>query len=153
VQHFCLDNPPIAKTVDRANYTVAETTPMDAGRRPFDRIAIAFHWATVLIVLAMFITAWLHARSHDAELKAILLQTHRSMGLTIWAMTVSRLAWRLTCAKLPPFPGGMTRFHRAIVQISEYCLYALLLTQPMTGLGDTIFRGVHSPYSCGQFRP
>jgi cytochrome b561 len=141
VQHFCLNDPPIAKTVDRSNSSVTEMTPMDARRHPFDSVTIAFHWATVLIVLAMFATAWLHARSHDAELKAILLQTHRSMGLTIWAMTVSRLVWRLTHAKLPPFASGMTRIHRAIVQISEYGLYALLLIQPMTGLGDTIFRG------------
>jgi cytochrome b561 len=119
----------------------ANATPMDARRLPFDRVTIAFHWATVLIVLAMFATAWLHVRTHDAVLKAILLQTHRSMGLTLWAATVLRLVWRLTHAKLPPFPNGMTKIHRAVVQGSEYCLYSLLLIQPLTGLGDTLFRG------------
>ena len=64
----------------------------------------------------MFASAWLHVQTHDAVLKAILLQTHRSMGLTLWAATVVRLVWRLTHAKLPPFPSDMTKIHRAVVQ-------------------------------------
>src|SRR5580692_185648 len=99
-------------------------------RPPFDSVTICFHWATVLIVLAMFVTAWLHSMSHDDAVKAILLQTHRSLGVTIWVATVLRLAWRLTNATLPPFPIHMTNMHRAIVKASEYCLYALLLIQP-----------------------
>ncbi len=118
-----------------------DRTSTETRRPPFDRVTIAFHWATVLIVLAMFATAWLHARSHDDVVKAILLQAHRSLGVTIWLATVLRLAWRLSHAKLPPFPSAMTRIHRAVVQGSEYCLYALLLVQPVTGLGDTLFRG------------
>ena len=113
----------------------------DARRQPFDSVTIAFHWATVLIVLAMFTSAWLHSQSHDDVVKAILLQIHRSLGVTIWLATVLRLAWRLTNAKLPPFLTNMTKIHRTMVQISEYCLYALLLIQPVTGLGATLFRG------------
>jgi cytochrome b561 len=141
VQHFRLDATQSQRTSDRSSTALIITTPLNTRRPPFDSLTIVFHWATVLMVLTMFITAWLHARSHDAELKAILLEFHRSMGLTIWTMTVSRLAWRLTHAKLPPFPSGMKKIHRAIVQISEFGLYALLLVQPLTGLGDTIFRG------------
>jgi len=93
------------------------------------------------MVLAMFASAWLHARAHGEAFKAILLQAHRSLGVTIWVITVLRLAWRLTNAKLPPFPIAMTKIHRAFVQASEYCLYGLLLSQPATGLGDALFRG------------
>ena len=89
----------------------------------------------------MFATAWLHAMSHDDAVKAILLQTHRSLGVTIWLATVLRLAWRLTNSKLPPFPSHMTNMHRAVVKGSEYCLYGLLLIQPATGLAHTLFRG------------
>jgi cytochrome b561 len=119
----------------------ADRTPIGARRPPFDSVTIGFHWATVLIVLAIFATAWLHSKSHDDVVKAILLQTHRSLGVTIWVATVLRLAWRLTNATLPPFPSNMTEIHRAVVKVSEYCLYALLLIQPATGLADTLFRG------------
>jgi len=115
--------------------------PMASRRPPFDSVTIGFHWATDLIVLAMFATGWLHSRFHDDVFKAILLQTHRSLGVSIWVTTVSRLAWRLTSAKLPPFPRIMSKLHRAVVQASEYCLYALLLLQPATGLAATLFAG------------
>jgi len=119
----------------------AEMRGMGARRLPFDSLTIAFHWATVLIVVAMFATAWLHAQSHDDVHKALLLQIHRSLGVTIWVMTVSRLAWRLTNAKLPPFPNTMTELHRGTVKASEYALYALLLVQPITGMAATLLRG------------
>jgi len=131
----------------------ADRAPIGVRRPPFDRVTIAFHWATVLIVLAMFATAWLHSRSHEDAIKAILLQTHRSLGVTIWMATVLRLAWRLTNAKLPPFPSYMTNIHRAIVKGSEYSLYALLLIQPATGLADTLFRGRQFTLFFWQIRP
>jgi cytochrome b561 len=116
-------------------------TPTGARRPPFDSVTIAFHWATVLIVLAMFATAWLHSRSHDDAVKAILLQTHRSLGVTIWVATVLRLAWRLTNAKLPPFPQNMPKIQQRLAKAIEYALYALLLVQPATGMAATLFRG------------
>jgi superoxide oxidase len=112
-----------------------------APRPPFDRITIGIHWVTVLIVLALFSSAWLHAYSHDGVHKALLLQIHRSLGVTIWTITIMRLVWRLTHAKLPPFPASMSRLHRAFVLMSEYTLYALLLVQPVTGMAATVLRG------------
>jgi cytochrome b561 len=35
----------------------------------------------------------------------------------------------------------MTRIHRAFVKLNEYALYALLLSQPVTGLAATLLRG------------
>src|SRR6202161_4703802 len=87
----------------------ADRTPIGTRRPPFDGVTIGFHWATVLIVLAMFATAWLHSMSHDDAVKAILLQTHRSLGVTIWVATVLRLAWRLTNAKMPPLSQKMPK--------------------------------------------
>ena len=112
-----------------------------APRPPFDRVTIGIHWATVLIVLALFSSAWLHAYSHDSVHKALLLQIHRSLGVTIWMITIMRVLWRLTRAELPPFPASMSRLHRAVVRVSEYALYALLLVQPATGLAATLLRG------------
>jgi superoxide oxidase len=115
---------------------------MKMTKRPaFDRVTIGFHWATALIVLALFASALLRAQSHDDAFKMTLLEIHRSLGVTIWIATALRLAWRLTSARLPPFPINMTKIHRAIVKMSEYGLYAFLLVQPATGLGATLFSG------------
>jgi cytochrome b561 len=118
-------------------------TPINARRARFDSLTIGIHWATVLIVLALFATAWLHALAEEREsdFTPLLLQIHRSLGVTVWAVTALRLAWRLTNASLPPFPPEMTTLHRVAVKLSEYALYALLLGQPVTGMLTTLFGG------------
>ena len=120
-----------------------QDAPTDTRRPPFDGLTIGLHWTTVLIVLALFGSAWLHAlaESLDSKLTPALLQTHRSLGMTIWAVTAFRLAWRLTRASLPAFPAQMTKLHRITVKWSEYGLYALLLGQPVTGLLTTLLGG------------
>ena len=53
----------------------------------------------------------------------------------------SRLCWRRLFAHLPPFPASMPRIQQWAAKANEYGLYLLLLVQPLTGLGDTLFRG------------
>ena len=108
---------------------------IDVRRPSFDRLTMSLHWATLVLVLALFATARLRG------LAPVLLQIHRSFGVTIWILTALRLAWRLTRASLPPFPAQMARLHRATVKLSEYGLYALLLAQPATGLLATLSGG------------
>src|SRR5262252_5883605 len=118
-----------------------EHSPSADERTSFDGVTLTFHWVTVVLVLGLFITAIWHAQSHDDVLKVLLLRIHRSLGVTVWMTTVLRLLWRKTNAKLPPFPDNMTGIHRALVQISEYCLYALLIIQPTIGFGSVLARG------------
>jgi cytochrome b561 len=110
-------------------------------RTSFDGVTLAFHWATVVLVLGLFTTAIWHGLSHDDVLRVLLLRIHRSFGVTVWTTTVLRLVWRKTNAKLPPFPDDMSQLHRTLVQISEYCLYALLVIQPTVGFSAMLTRG------------
>jgi len=123
--------------------TVAFQAALPERRPPFDAMIITLHWATVVLVPAQFVTAWLHglAEVNHSDFTPILIWMHRSLGSTLWILTVARLTWRLTAAKLPPFPKALTPLHRAIVKSSEYALYALLLAQPVTGLLMTLFTG------------
>ena len=135
-----------AHEVDRApSHHRAKTheAPINARRPSFDGLTIGLHWGTVLLVLALFTSAWLHAlaEARQSDFTPVLLQIHRSVGVTIWVVTALRLAWRLTNASMPPFPAQMTKLHRAAVKLSEYGLYALLLAQPITGLLTTLFGG------------
>jgi cytochrome b561 len=112
-----------------------------AERKSFDGVIIAFHWTTVAIVLGLLTTALIHAQAQDDVTRVLMLRIHRSLGVTVWLVTVSRLIWRLTQAKLPPFPADMSAVRRTCVTIGEYCLYALLAIQPMTGFGASVTRG------------
>ena len=117
--------------------------PIKARHACFDGLTIGLHWVTVLLVIALFASAWLHAvaEAQHSGFTPALLQIHRSLGVTVWLITAMRLVWRLTKARMPPFLSGMTRLHRATVKCSEYVLYALLLAQPSTGLLTTLLSG------------
>jgi superoxide oxidase len=108
-----------------------------AGR--FDRLSIALHWLTLLLIVGQFTTAWLLIQATDDE--ALLLAVHRSMGVVTWLVVAARLVWVRLIARPPPFPASMPRFQQLVARLNEYGLYALLLLQPLTGLGDSLFRG------------
>src|SRR5579862_5291154 len=121
-------------------HPVDVATPACA-RPPFDSLTITLHWVTLLIVLAQFGSGLLYGRVEERPWAASLLQVHRSLGVTIWTLTLFRLTWRVTGARFPAFPASMTLLHQLAARISEYGLYALLLIQPATGLAQTILRG------------
>ena len=118
----------------------AKTTPPASGR--FDRTSIILHWFTVLLIAVQLSSAWLHEMvDHNSSFAATLLDTHRNSGVLIWTVSMARLVWRHNYAYLPPFPEGMPRLQQTIAKANEYGLYALLLVQPITGLGRVLLRG------------
>jgi cytochrome b561 len=123
--------------------TSAEAAPRRAAaaaRPPFDAVTIALHATTVILVLCLFAVALAMSQAQEAE-ALTLLTVHRSLGVTVWVLTLARLAWRMKWAAFPPYPPAMGRAHRLVAQASEYVLYLLLLAQPLTGAIQSIYRG------------
>ena len=108
----------------------------------FDRTSIALHWFTVVLIVAQFASAWLReAVGHEAGLAVVLLTMHQTTGMLTWSMVLARLVWRHCFAYLPPFPQSMPKLQQWIAKANEYGLYALLVVQPITGLGNVLFHG------------
>jgi superoxide oxidase len=115
-------------------------TAVESGR--FDRTSIALHWLTVLFIITQFASVWLReAVDHETSFAVALLTVHRTMGALTWVVTLARLVWRRNFADLPPFPPSMPKLQQSIAKANEYGLYALLLVQPITGLGNVLFHG------------
>lgn len=108
----------------------------------FDGVAMSLHWLTLALIIAQFSTGWLHV-AMDANWPGaqIIITLHRSVGATIWFVTLGRIVWRWRFAKLPPFPPHLSRIQRRLATASERALYALLLFQPLTGLAQSLLRG------------
>ncbi|MDB5481704.1 MAG: cytochrome [Caulobacteraceae bacterium] len=123
------------QTVDAVAWTRVRERPAQR----FDAVSIVLHWLTALLVVGQFGLALLVQRL--PEVAASMLAGHRFFGVMTWMVVVGRLVWRRTAARLPPFPPSMSKPQQAAATANEYALYALLLLQPLTGLGDTLFRG------------
>jgi cytochrome b561 len=111
-------------------------------RGVFDRTTRLMHWLTAGLMQFVFILAFSIDLATSRGAHTVFLQLHRSVGLTVWVLTLFRLAWR-HFARYPDWPSGMSQTMRVAAVTSEYALYALLLAQPILGLLQTNAHGDH----------
>jgi cytochrome b561 len=117
-------------------------TDSNSTLRVFDRTTRLMHWLTAGLMLLVFLLAFSIDLATSRYSHTAFLQLHRSVGLTVWVLTMVRLVWRYF-AKYPNWPSDMSQTMRVAAMASEYALYALLLAQPILGLLQTSAHGDH----------
>jgi len=108
----------------------------------FDRTTRLMHWLTAGLMLCVFVLAFSIDLATSRATHTAFLQLHRSVGMTVWVVTLFRFAWR-HFAKYPDWPSDMSQTMRVAAMASEYALYALLLAQPILGILQTNAHGDH----------
>jgi cytochrome b561 len=119
---------------------IRNTAELAAPADSYDRIMKVVHWLTLLLIAAAFVVVWASHAAGNREQSALLVQLHRSIGVTIFALMLFRLAWRWN-ARIPPLPAELPVFQKFAARATEYFLYVLLLLQPALGLLNTNARG------------
>jgi cytochrome b561 len=112
----------------------------DPGLRVFDPVIRFLHWLTLFLLAAIFVLAFSVHFASSSEQAGALIRLHRSLGVTVWVVTLGRLVWR-QFSRFPNWPADMPQAMRFAAQWSEYALYALLLAQPILGLLHTNAHG------------
>lgn len=72
--------------------------------------------------------------------KLTLLARHKSVGITILALVVLRLAWRWL-NEHPPLPDTLKRYELALARFTHTALYVLLFAMPLSGWMMSSARG------------
>ena len=98
----------------------------------YDATARLLHWLVAGMIVVQFILAQL-AKNAPSDLRELaLLANHKSVGVTILAIAVVRIAWRLR--HVPPRPPAtMARWQVTASAVSHWSLYALLFAVPISG--------------------
>ena len=99
----------------------------------YDRVLKAVHWSTLLLIAAAYIAIWGSYAVATKEQEAFLTQLHRSLGVTVFVLTLFRLGWRWH-ARIPSLPADLPAIQKVAARVAEYVLYALLLAQPVLGI-------------------
>lgn len=105
--------------------------------------AIVLHWTTAVFVLFNLATGFFH----HAVLKAV-WAFHVSSGITILALTIVRIVWRLTHRQPPMLP--MAPWERWLAHIVHVLLYCALLAGPLTGWAMTSTHVARPPTQAAQ---
>lgn len=95
-------------------------------------IAQLFHWATVLLVIAQFVLMAMAEDLPSGPDRSQLFMLHKSVGITILALVVLRLAYRLA-SPVPPFPASRIAWEGRVARATHWLLYALLFAIPLVG--------------------
>ena len=101
-------------------------TDQAAAQLRYSKGAIILHWAIAILILYNLASGLLHD-----VLPRGFFQFHVSSGITILALTVIRIGWRLT-HKPPPFLP-MKGWEKGLAHVVHFLLYCAMLAAPVTG--------------------
>jgi cytochrome b561 len=99
----------------------------------YGALAQLFHWLVALGFVGQFALAWYMEGLPNGPFKIELYNLHKSIGVTILALAVLRIAWRWA-NPVPPMPEGSARWEVLASRASHVLLYAFLFAQPLSGL-------------------
>jgi len=112
-------------------------------RQNYGSVAKLLHWSIALLFLMSYCTVYF--RHWFTEEKTpenwIALQLHLSVGITVAAIVVLRILWRLSNRVPDPEPGPS--WADRVAHIGHYLLYAVMIVMPLTGYIGT---GVNTEY-------
>ena len=117
--------------------------PVSQDKVRYDRVTMAFHWLTALLVVSQ----WLGAQVIDwfprGPLRVDARSVHITMGVLLTLLLAGRILWRLTAGRrLPLADRGALN---VVAKATHWALYLLLIAMVMLGIlltwsrGDSIF--------------
>jgi cytochrome b561 len=106
----------------------------------FGAVAQALHWATAVAVLAAFLygPGGSETRIYDAS-RDTARQIHETLGMTVLALTVLRLCWRMAIKR--PAAQPYARWMELTSRFVQATLYVLLLAVPLTAIAGAWLEG------------
>lgn len=90
------------------------------------------HWLMALMILGMFVLGWTAVNYPMSPDKLKLFIWHKSFGLTLLALVVVRILWRLVNATPVP-PSGVSTSEQRAARTGHIVLYLLMLLMPVSG--------------------
>ena len=107
----------ISSRPDTASYTV---------------VARLLHWLMALALIGMVTLGYTMKTLPLSPLKLQVYSWHKWIGITLLALVIVRLAWRLL-NRPPALPASMSALTRGLAHAGHAALYAVMVAIPLTG--------------------
>ncbi len=107
--------------------------------RRYSGVAMLLHW---LIAVAVIVN-WRLAEAAENAVRSdaiAYMANHKATGITILALTLVRLAWRLV-HRPPPLRDGMAAWEKALSRTVHIAFYILLVALPLIGWAAESYEG------------
>ncbi|PAX07111.1 cytochrome b [Sphingomonas lenta] len=97
----------------------------------YSKVAIALHWTIAVLILGNIAGA-LVAESLGDEMEAWIFSVHKSIGLTVLALSLFRLGWRISHG-FPRLPGDTPGWDAVLARATHVAFYFLMIAVPLAG--------------------
>ncbi len=120
------------------------TASMHQPALTYTRTAISLHWIIFILVCCGWALGQYMTGLQFSPQKLRYVSWHKWLGVTVFALALARLAWRLR--RPPPALPAMSALQRRAATAMHALLYALLLVIPLTGWLFSSASGVPTVY-------
>lgn len=90
------------------------------------------HWLMALLILGMFALGWTAVNYPMSPAKLQIFAWHKSIGLSLLALVVVRILWRLSHGTPTP-PPGTSAAERGLARAGHVGLYFMMILMPVSG--------------------
>lgn len=127
----------------------------------YTKTAVVLHWLIAIAIFGMFALGWYMSElpkegpkqmafdlfdlgiytwqlSEEATLRTFYFNLHKSIGVTLLALVIFRLIWRIT-HKPPALLTSYSAFERKLATSAHHLLYLLMIVLPVSGLLMTLY--------------
>lgn len=98
----------------------------------YTRTAVGLHWLIAGLILTALFMGWTMTEMAVSPGKLKVYNWHKWVGVTVLALALLRLVWRLTHAA-PPLPDGVASWQKGAARAGHALLYLLMIVMPVTG--------------------
>ncbi len=105
---------------------------MNTDSQRYTGVAIVLHWVIAVLILANVALALSVDALPDGWVRPV-IDTHKSIGMTVLGLVLLRILWRVSHAP-PPLPQVYPRWERLAAHVGHALLYLVILAIPISGL-------------------
>lgn len=99
----------------------------------YGSVAMALHWTIAGAMIALLAIGAVMVRlTPGSSLQFEIYQLHKSLGISVLALGLLRLVWRLF-DPAPPLPNTLRRWEAALARVTHLGFYALMIALPLSG--------------------
>ena len=114
--------------------THADSLTDSSGTSPpsrYTRTAMALHWLIALLMIVNVVLG-LSAESWPDDWVRPVVDTHKSIGITVLGLALMRILWRVS-HKPPPLPREFPSWEKFAAHVAHFLLYLLMIALPLSG--------------------
>lgn len=97
----------------------------------YTRVAMLLHWLIALLIITGVGLGLAIDRVPDEQVRLV-IDTHKSIGITVLGLALMRLLWRLT-HPAPPLPEQYPLWEKLSAHLVHALLYLLMFALPLSG--------------------